>query len=185
MGYAMRRTDREVTSPDLLWRIADEALVLHLAFIDARGEPYATCVHFARDPERKRFYFHGAMRGRKAEALARCPRAAFQLVGAAEMLHKADRPGYHLGAYRSVMGMGRVRVVADPAEKRVAIALLHERYRDAADGYAIDDAKLERVVNVHALEIEEITGKIKGYYNPDKPNARMVAARGWDAGVFL
>lgn len=179
MGYRMRRKDREVTSPALIWKIADEAIVLHLAFIDAHGEPYATCVHFAFDREKKRFYFHGAMKGRKAEALALQPKAAFQIVGKTEMLHKKDKPGYHLGAYRSVMGRGRVRVVSDLAEKRAAIELLHARYHDAAQDYAVSDAALENAVNVHALEIEEITGKIKGYYNPDKPNAKMVVVRDW------
>ena len=50
---------------------------------------------------------------------------------------------------------------------------------DPADRYEIDDVKLEKVVAVHALEISELTGKIKGYFNPDKPNARMVVVRDW------
>ena len=175
----MRRIDREVTSPDLLWKMIGEALFVNLALLDAEGKLYATSLHYGVDREHNRLYFHGAMKGRKAEAFAREPEVAFQIVAKAEMLEKDDKPGYKLGAYRSVMGTGRIRVVTDPAEKRTAIDLLHERYGDAADGYSVDDVKLEKVVNVHALEIAELTGKIKGYFNPDKPNARMVVVHDW------
>ena len=179
MSYEMRRKDREVTSPDLIWKMINEALFVNLALLDAEGRLYATTLHFSADRENNRLYFHGAMKGRKAEAFAREPEVAFQIVAKAEQLHKTDRPGYHLGAYRSVMGSGKIRVVTDLAEKRKAIDLMHERYHDPADHYEIDNVKLEKVVAIHALEISELTGKIKGYFNPDKPNARMVVVRDW------
>ena len=179
MSYEMRRKDREVTSPDLLWKMIGEALFVNLALLDAEGRLYATTLHFAADREHNRLYFHGAMKGRKAEAFAREPEVAFQIVAKAEQLHKDFKPGYHLGAYRSVMGSGKIHVVTDLGEKRAAIALMHEHYHDAAQDYSIDDATLEKVVAIHALEITELTGKIKGYYNPDKPNAKMVVVRDW------
>ena len=172
----MRRVDREATTPDVLWRMVEEGLVMHLALIDPEGKPYATCVHYGFDREANRIYFHGAMKGRKAETLAVHPEAAFQIIGKTEMLPKPNKPGYLLGAYRSVMGAGTVRTVTDLDEKRLAIRLMHERYGDAAEDYEVSDTKLEKVVNVHALEIAEMTGKIKGYTNPDKPDAKMVVA---------
>ena len=181
MSYEMRRKDREVTSPDLLWKIVNQGLVTHLALHDAEGNLYATCMHYGVDRENNRLYFHGAMKGRKAEALALEPEVAFQIVGRTEMAPnpRPERVGYHLGIYASVMGEGKIRVVTDLAEKRKAIDLMHERYDDAAQDYAIKDETLEKVVNVHALEISALTGKIKGYYNPDKPNAKMVVVRDW------
>ena len=179
MSCEMRRKDREVTSPDLLWKMIGEGLSVNLALLDAEGRLYATSLHYGVDREHNRLYFHGAMKGRKAEAFAREPEVAFQIVAKAEMLEKADKPGYKLGAYRSVMGAGRIRVVTDLAEKRAAIDLLHERYGDKAEGYTVTDTVLEKVVNVHALEISELTGKIKGYFNPDKPNAKMVVVHDW------
>ena len=170
----MRRSDREVTSPDTMWRMIDEALVVHLAMLDAEGDLYATCVHYGYAREDRRLYFHGAMKGRKAEALALCPDVAFQIVGKTEMVPHPERQGAHLGLYRSVMGKGRVRVVTDLDEKRTAIRLLHEHYGDAEEEREIADVKLEKVVNVFALEILEMSGKIKGYPNVDKPDAKWV-----------
>ena len=172
----MRRMDREVTTPDVLWRMVGEGLVAHLALLDPENKLYATCVHYGFDREANRLYFHGAMKGRKAETLAVHPDAAFQIIGKTEMVPHPARPGYRLGIYRSVMGSGRVRVVSDLEEKRRAIRLLHEHYGDADEDYEVSNAKLEKVVNVFALEIAEMTGKIKGYPNPDKPDAKMVLA---------
>lgn len=170
----MRRSDREVTTPDVIWRIIEEGLVMHLAILDPNDKLYATCVHYGFIREKNLIYFHGAMKGRKAETLAIHPEAAFQVIGRTEMVPNPSRPGYSLGIYRSVMGNGRVRVVTDLEEKRSAIRCLHEHYGDTADDYEVSDVTLEKVVNVFALEITELTGKIKGYPNPDKPGAKMV-----------
>lgn len=174
---AMRRVDREVTSPDALWRMVQEGLVIHLALLDPENKLYATCVHYGFVREERRIYFHGAMRGRKAETLAVHPDVAFQIIGQTEMLPHPTKPGRLVGTYRSVMGSGRVRMVADPEEKREAIHRLHEHYGEAEEGYEISDEKLKRV-NIFALEIDEMTGKIKGYPNPDRPGAKMVL-RDW------
>ncbi|MBQ9566079.1 MAG: pyridoxamine 5'-phosphate oxidase family protein [Synergistaceae bacterium] len=170
----MRRIDREVTTPDVLWRMVEEGLVMHLALLDPNNKLYATCVHYGFIREKNLIYFHGAMKGRKAETLAVHPEAAFQIIGRTEMAPRPGKPGYSLGIYRSVMGEGNVRVVTDLEEKRLAIRCLHEHYGDAADDYEISDLKLEKVVNVFALEISGMTGKIKGYPNPDKPDAKVV-----------
>ena len=178
----MRRKEREVTSSDALWRMVEEGLVVHLALLDPEDKLYATCVHYGFIRERNLLYFHGAMKGRKAEALAAHTEAAFQIIGRTEMVPRPDKPGYFLGIYRSVMGNGRVRIVTDLEEKRLAIRRLHEHYDDAADDYEVSDTKLEKAVNVFALEIAMMTGKIKGYPNPDKPDAKRVV-RDWDFEV--
>ncbi|MBQ9527152.1 MAG: pyridoxamine 5'-phosphate oxidase family protein [Fretibacterium sp.] len=170
----MRRVDREVTSPDVLWRMIEEGFVIHLALLDPEDKLYATCVHYGFVRKENRIYFHGAMKGRKAETLAVHPDAAFQIIGHTEMVPRPHKPGYFLGIYRSVMGSGRVRIVTDLEEKRLAIRRIHEHYHDTADDYEVPNTKLEKVVNVFSLEISEITGKIKGYPNPDKPEAKSV-----------
>lgn len=67
-----------------------------------------------------------------------------------------------------------MRVVTDLAEKRRAIDLLHAHYDDVRENYSVADAKLEKVVNVLAIEITSLTGKTKGYPNPDNPKAVVV-----------
>ena len=90
------------------------------------------------------------------------------------MVPSPVKAGYKLGIYRSVMGEGKVRVVTDLAEKRRAIDLLHAHYDDVRENYSVADAKLEKVVNVLAIEITLLTGKVKGYPNPDNPKAVVV-----------
>ncbi|MCR4818890.1 MAG: pyridoxamine 5'-phosphate oxidase family protein [Fretibacterium sp.] len=176
----MRRNDREVATPDVMWRMIREGLVMHLALLDPNDKLYATCVHYGFIREKNLIYFHGAMKGRKAETLAVHPEAAFQIISRTEMVSRPGNPGYFLGIYRSVMGNGRVRIVTDLEEKRSAIRCLHEHYGDRADDYEVSDIKLEKIVNVFALEIAEMTGKIKGYPNPDHPDAKNVI-KDWQA----
>ena len=58
----MRRADKEITDPDELHRILDEAPVLHLGLIDA-GRPYVVPLNFAREddtlPGRESDHRHG------------------------------------------------------------------------------------------------------------------------------
>ncbi|MCR5346604.1 MAG: pyridoxamine 5'-phosphate oxidase family protein [Fretibacterium sp.] len=170
----MRRTDREVMSPDILWRMIEEGMVMHLALLDPENKLYATCVHYGFLQEENRIFFHGAMKGRKAETLSVHPDAAFQIIGRTEMVPRPNKPGYSLGIYRSVMGSGRVRIITNLNEKRLAIRQIHEHYNDMAPDYNVSDAKLEKIVNVFSLEIAEMTGKIKGYSNPDNPEAKVI-----------
>jgi len=44
----MRRADKQITDPDELHRILDEALVLHLGMVDD-GRPYVVPLNFARE----------------------------------------------------------------------------------------------------------------------------------------
>ena len=170
----MRRKDREVTTKALLWEMAEQGRLLHLAMIDPEGKPYSVSVHYAPCEEGNCLYFHGAMQGRKAETLKAHPDVAFDIVAQFEMVPRPAKPHRLLGIYRSLMGSGRVRIVTDLDEKRRAIAMIQKHYGDYDEAYEVSDLKLEKVVNVFALEISELTGKIKGYRNPDKPNSPVV-----------
>lgn len=168
----MRRKDREVTSEAWIRKVLEEAEILHLALIDPAGKPYSVPVHYGLSDNC--LYIHGAMQGRTAETMRAHPDVAFHVVVGYELVPSPVKAGYKWGIYRSVMGEGRVRVVTDLDEKRRAIDLLHAHYGDVRENYSVADAKLEKVVNVLAVEITSLTGKTKGYPNPDNPQAVIV-----------
>lgn len=170
----MRRKDREVKNTDWIWNVIEEGRLLHLALIDSEGHPYAVPVNYGYDRDRDCLYFHGSFAGRKAEAMRAHPETAFSIIAGDDIVPHPSKPGRIWQIYRSVMGTGRVREEKDPAEKRRIIGRLKEHYNDPVRGCSVSDAVLEKALNVLVLEIGELTGKTKGYPNPDNPAAVAV-----------
>lgn len=174
----MRRKDREVKNTDWIWSVIEEGRLLHLALVDGAGNPYAVPVNYGCDRGKNCLYFHGAFAGRKAELLRHHPHAAFCIIAGAAMVPSPSKAGHLWQIYRSVMGTGRIRQERDLDEKRRIIGKLKEHYDDRGDpDYQVSDETLEKAVNVFVVEIEELTGKTKGYPNPDNPRATVVGQR--------
>lgn len=100
-------------------------------------------------------YFHGAVSGHRADAVARHGKASFCVIAQDEV----DPPAFST-RYRSVIAFGRIRIVEDEAEKRRAIEALAERFspglREAAQR---EIAESWNHMHMFALDIEHMTGK--------------------------
>lgn len=173
----MRRKDREVRNLDWIWSVIAEGQLMHLALIDKEGRPYALSVHYGYERSAGCLYFHGAMAGRKVEALRAHPGVAFNIFAGHVNLPRPGNPKRLWGVYRSVMGTGTVTTVSGPAEKLRIILKMKEHYGDTDANYAVSETRLQTVVNIFSLKIDELTGKVKGYPNPDNPDASYVRER--------
>lgn len=127
----MRRKDREITSLPEIREIVNSATECHLALND-NGMPYGITLNYGFEEENGIFtlYFHGASEGRKAEIIRRNPDAYFFMESGCRF-HEAKTPDgqvYMTMFYSSAAGAGSICEIADPEEKRHALACLTSRF---------------------------------------------------------
>lgn len=124
-----------------------------LALSGDDGYPYAVPMSYVYDQDR--LYFHCADAGHKLDAIRRCEKASFCVIGQDQVV-----PAEFTTYFRSAIAFGRIRVLEDPAEARAALTLLSDKY---APG---DRAGLERELErfgahlcLLELRVEHLSGK--------------------------
>ncbi len=148
----MRRSDREIRDRGAIDRVLHAAVVCHLALCDGE-RPYVIPMSYGYDGER--LYFHCAPDGRKLDVIRRNPNACFAVEIGIEVTARdaACSWGVH---FQSVIGSGRLSIVADPEEKRRGLAALMAHHGGSSGGIP-DDAI--RSVCVLRLDVDEVSGK--------------------------
>ena len=167
----MRRKDCEVTDKAWQMQVLRDASIVEVAMVDQNGEPYIVPVHYGISEDGTKLYVHSAMVGTKKDILTMNPKVAFNVTAGVHLVPNTYRPGKMWGLYRSVCGKGYVTFMSDPADKREAIRLLKLHYGVVDPHYndTVTDDKLNRIVCIWVINITEMTGKVKGYPNPDQP----------------
>ena len=158
----MRRKDREVVCKEWMLSVLEECEYLQLALC-REGVPYVVPMNYGIGDGY--LVLHGAAEGQKIDFLKSNPRAAFSAVAGAEIIRHPHDPSSYSSKYRCVCGSGTVRFLTDIGEKREALELLMKHYNGPTS--PMPDAMLQKL-SVMRLDIEEMTGKVNGYENPDK-----------------
>ena len=153
-----RRPGRGSHETEAIHAILDEALVCHLGFV-VDGQPYVIPTIHARLGDR--LYVHGAASNRMLDVLcsgASCCVTVTLLDG----LVLARSAFHHSVNYRTVVVLGRSHVVADAAEKEVALTAIVEKVMRgrSAECRPPSDAEL-RATNVVWLPIDEASAKVR------------------------
>ena len=150
----MRRTQREVTSPDEVRAILAEATVLFLSFHDEPA-PYVIPVCFGQDGDT--LYVHGAARGTKMDLLAARPEVGFS--ASTEMVVTSGETACDYGCRaRSVVGTGTVRIVDGAEERARGFDTIMKHYVESAERLTYKPDTRERTCLL-AIRIESIRGK--------------------------
>lgn len=151
---------KDVTrDPGAVADILDCAEFMTLALFDAEG-PYSVPVNFAHADGV--LFLHSARKGRKFEALRKAEErgtpVGFSAACDLEMKtgDKACQWGYK---FRCVIGTGRVRVVADPAERRAGLGVIMSKYA-GGDEFPYDEGILDKTAVV-AIRVETIAARLK------------------------
>lgn len=152
MFREMRRRDQALPQ-------AECEAILHsatsgvLSLLGDGGYPYGVPLsHLYAPPQ---LYFHGAVNGHKADAIARHGKASFCVIAQDEV----DPPSFST-RYRSVIAFGKIRIVQDEAEKRHAIEALGRRFSPGFEAAAQKEiAESWEHMHIFALDIEHLTGK--------------------------
>jgi nitroimidazol reductase NimA-like FMN-containing flavoprotein (pyridoxamine 5'-phosphate oxidase superfamily) len=141
-----------------IYAILDEGFICHIGFV-VDGQPYVIPTAYGRAGDQ--LYFHGAAANRMLRSLAQgvdvC--ATVTLVDGFVMARAAFRQSLN---YRSVVILGKARLVTDPVEKMEALRCLTnhvvpERWEEVR----VPNEKELAATSVLALPLQELSAKIR------------------------
>lgn len=174
-----RKRERASYEREVIDAILDEALLAHIAFVEQGGQPLVIPTLHTRCGDV--VYCHGSAASRTLRALA--PGAPLCLtVSLLDGLVLARAAMHHSANYRSVVLMGKARVVDDHEEKLMALRATVEHILPGRWGHvrAPTDNEL-RATAVIAIPIVEASAKIRT--GPPQDDEADYALETW-AGVI-
>jgi len=150
----VRKPEREIKDKSLVEALLLRAGYVSLALWDGSA-PYSLPISFGYQDGS--LYFHSSYQGKKALCLKACDKVSFSVV----LDHKVvSRKGPvacgYTANYQSVVGVGRVEIIEDPAKKIEALNIIMRHYAGPEGPY--DPAVLEKTMVVRVV-IEEMRGK--------------------------
>ena len=154
----MRLAKREIQEKNRLTEILDQAKVLRIGTVDQEGI-YIVPVNFGyewKEGEPLRFYIHSAREGRKVQAFAASEDAGFELDLEQGVIRGTYTCSYSY-AYRSIMGTGTVRELAEEQEKIHGLTRIMKHTAPDAEIEFLPEM-LERT-GVYCIDVTHFTGK--------------------------
>src|ERR1700677_4655038 len=154
----VREPQRAVYDREAVYRILDEAFLCHVGFI-VEGQPFVIPTSYGRDGDI--LYIHGSAASRMLRNLDQGLPVCVT-VTLLDGLVLARSVFNHSMNYRSVVILGNAALVADPAEKLVALRKLSEhiiphRWNDSRQ----PNEKELKVTSVLRLPITEFSAKVR------------------------
>lgn len=156
----MRRKDREITDSQSIIDIIQNCQCCRIGFQDD-GEVYIVPLNFGFECNEQRiiFYFHGAKVGRKIDLIAKNPNVGFEMDTNHEVYTKSDNGTActYTARFQSVIGTGKVSMVANTDEKKHGLLLLMQHTTQKCEW--LFDEKMLNAVAVFKLEVEKLSCK--------------------------
>ena len=154
----MRRKDREITDQNSISQFIAKEQILRIAFCD-EGDIYIVPINYGYIyDEQYTFYFHGAKAGRKYELAKNKPTVGFEIDGNYTLLEGAEACDYS-ATFQSVIGMGKLSLVEDNAEKISGLNAIMKQTTSKAE-WDYSDEMLDAVA-VFRLDVEKLSCKAK------------------------
>ena len=154
----MRRKDREIIDQNSILQFIAKEQILRIAFCD-EGDIYIVPVNYGYIyDEQYTFYFHGAKAGRKYELAKNKPTVGFEIDGNYTLLEGAEACDYS-ATFQSVIGMGKLSLVEDNAEKISGLNAIMKQTTSKAE-WDYSDEMLDAVA-VFRLDVEKLSCKAK------------------------
>jgi len=158
----MRRNELAVTDFSEKCAVLDRCSVVRIGFSPCADEttPFIVPVTFGMKAEGENLtiYFHGAKEGRKINCFHANPQVSFE---ADRLIHTGggELPCTWTTDFESVMGEGRLRILADEQEKIAAMNAVMARYGFQGRPH-YDSGAMSRTV-VFALDVSDWVAKVK------------------------
>ncbi len=148
----MRRRDRNIEDESIIREILEKGLVCRLGMHDGR---YAYIVPMSYGYRDGRFYVHCAREGKKIDILGHDDRVCIQVDADARIVRGEPSCRWSM-KYRSVIGIGRARILEDEEERKAGLDAIMAHYGGGGGDY---DEKSLRATCVIEIRIESMTGK--------------------------
>lgn len=152
----MRRKDKAMTLRTEMDAVIEKARVCRLAMMDD-DRPYIVPMSFGYDGEA--LYFHSAREGKKLDLLRKNGRVCFEFDADVSVV-PGEAPCKWGMTYQSVIGIGDVDFILEPASQRRALDIIMTHYSDEKR-FSYTDAEMRRV-SVFRVCILDISGKRSG-----------------------
>ncbi|HTF99317.1 MAG TPA: pyridoxamine 5'-phosphate oxidase family protein [Nitrospirota bacterium] len=152
----MRQAKKEIKEHGILEGLLCTIAVGRLGTIGSDGSPVIKPLNFAYD--QGKIYFHSAREGEKIEDIKRDPRVCFEVDLPIALVKSTGNPCRAAYLYRSVIAMGRARIIDDEAERIFGLRLLMKKYQPEG-GYEPYPGDKLGITSVIRIDIERMTGK--------------------------
>lgn len=125
-----------------------------LALSGDDGYPYAVPISYVYD--NNKIYFHCAKTGHKIDAVNRCVKASFCVIGQDEIV-----PEKYTTCYKSVIAFGKIRILENENDIRSAIEKLAVKYHPTGteEHRNLEITKSLDAMYIIELSVEHMTGK--------------------------
>lgn len=162
----LMRREREITDPDVIRMVLDEAKVIHIGLTDG-PYPYVVPMNYGYTWQdgKLTFYLHGGHNGYKYDLIEKNPNCAFEL-NCRIVPFKGEVACKNGISYYSIMGRGTARFLDDPREKSDALSLLMQTQTSEPASFT---EALTRVVRVFCIDVTEFTAKHRPFPGEPKP----------------
>jgi uncharacterized protein len=151
-----RLPERARYDPETVHSILDEGFICHVAYV-ADGQPYALPTGYARIGET--LYLHGSTGSRLGLRPGMDVCVTVTLLDGIVLARSAF---HHSFQYRSVMALGRTRLVTDASEKDAALGALVEHFMPGRSAEARPGSRRELAATaVLAVSLEEVSAKVR------------------------
>lgn len=156
MANGMTRRERELTDTNDIRHILDTAKIVHLGLVD-NGEPYVVPMNYGYTLEdgTLTLYLHGAMRGRKIDAMRAHPSVFFSIECDIEPFAGDVACRYGM-AYTSLMGNGKAVILEDVEAKKSGLSILMKS--QTGEDFTFSD-KMVGIVQVIRIDVNTFTAK--------------------------
>ena len=153
----MRRSDREITDKNEIYKVMKNCQVCNLALYDEEY-PYIVPMNFgvAKEGDTFALYFHGANAGKKMELMEKNSHVSFSMYGKHELVTGEKACDYSMD-FESVCGSGILTKIEDLQEKREALTVLMDQYSDAP--LHEFDERMVQAIAVLKITVTQVTGK--------------------------
>ena len=156
----MRRAEREVKDREGVLAILEASDVCRIGMY-ADGEVYIVPMSFGFDFAEDgtlALYFHCANEGRKLDMIAENPEVGFEMDAGHSLVPAKNGKACNFSMhYASIIGNGRIEIVASPSAKTNALTLIMRHYSDGGS-FDFDEKMLPRTT-VLRLKASNYTAK--------------------------
>lgn len=154
MFVPMRRFKQAVPETECK-KILTEAKRGTFSVIGNDGYPYSLPINFYFDEKDGRIYFHGAREGHKVEAIMNCDKVCFTAWN--EGFREEGRWEWNV---TSVIVFGRAKIIEDRETTEDRVRKLALKYYPTREEAEEDLARAIDRVQLFAIDIEHMTGKL-------------------------
>lgn len=152
----MRRKEKEIKDISEIEDVISSSDVCRIAFAND-NVPYIVTMNFGYSGgDNKKLYFHCARDGKKLEMIKKNNYVCFEFDTDHDLLGGKTACGFGM-SYRSVVGWGKIEIIAEDEEKKKGLNHLMSHYSDR-DDFLYEKEILDKVT-VLRLDIAEMKGK--------------------------